>query len=139
MGRREMCFIAFICLGCGPSPDRVNAKIDLMNIGVQYHAFFDAEKRSPANLEELIKFEDEWANVLPGNKETQERSGTALQSQKYVVLWNANIKGHGGSSSDIVLAYEKDVPTKGGLVCMQSGEVKQMSADEFAKAEKAGQ
>ena len=41
-------------------------------------------------------------------------------------------------TSSTVLAYEKDVPTKGGQVAMADGQVKTMSADQFAKATKAG-
>ena len=37
-------------------------------------------------------------------------------------------------TSNTVLAYEKDVPTKGGAALMGDGSVKKLSADEFKKA-----
>jgi hypothetical protein len=37
-----------------------------------------------------------------------------------------------------VLAYETEVPEKGGAVLMQDGTVKTMTADEFKSAPKAG-
>ncbi len=55
-----------------------------------------------------------------------------IVSGEYVVLWGA-----GYSSSGAVLAHEKSAPTSGGLVLLQNGTVKQMTAAEFNSAPKA--
>jgi hypothetical protein len=40
-------------------------------------------------------------------------------------------------TGNTVLGYEKDAPTKGGLVLMGDASVREMSADEFKNAPKA--
>jgi hypothetical protein len=45
------------------------------------------------------------------------------------------IKGAGPSNT--VLAYEKDVPARGGLVLMGDASTRRMTAQEFAQAPKA--
>ena len=63
----------------------------------------------------------------------------AVQSGEVVVVWGAKIAGEGetGSAPANVVAYEKKVPAEGGLVLLQNGQVKQMTAAEFAAAPKA--
>ena len=53
-----------------------------------------------------------------------------LQSGKYVVRWGANPRGN----DDPILAYEKDVPTKGGWVLWDVAVVKRESAKDFQTA-----
>ncbi len=47
-------------------------------------------------------------------------------------------EGPGKGPDDVVLAYEKNVPTEGGLVLMLNRSVKKLTADEFKAARKAG-
>ncbi|MBN9122578.1 MAG: hypothetical protein J0I06_26095 [Planctomycetes bacterium] len=63
----------------------------------------------------------------------------AVQSGDVVVVWGAKIAGEGDASSAPadVIAYEKKVPTEGGLVLLQNATVKQMTAAEFAAAPRA--
>lgn len=62
----------------------------------------------------------------------------AVQSGQVVILWGSTVAGEGGGGSQSVVAHEKDVPTAGGFVVLQDGNVKQMTATEFAAAPKAG-
>jgi len=68
------------------------------------------------------------------------RGYEAVKSGNVVVLWGSPAQGEGdiGKTSEAVVAYEKQVPTEGGHVLLSAGSVKKMTADEFAKAPKAG-
>jgi hypothetical protein len=58
-----------------------------------------------------------------------------VKSGDVVVLWGTTLQGEGDVGKDeIVVAYEKDVPTSGGFVLLSAGTVKKMTADEFKAA-----
>ncbi len=61
----------------------------------------------------------------------------AIQSGQIVVVWGATVAGEGGGGTADVVAYEKEAPTAGGMVVLQNGTVKQMTAEEFKAAPKA--
>jgi hypothetical protein len=66
------------------------------------------------------------------------RGYDAVKSGDVVVLWGAPMKGEGDAGKDeVVVAYEKAVPTEGGHVLLSAGTVKKMSASEFQAAPKA--
>ncbi len=93
-------------------------------------------------LEELAsvyKFMAENKEPVPRKLEDLSEHNAALpsawgkiESGEYIVLWGA-----GYSSSGNVLAYEKKAPESGGLVLLQNGTVKEMTAAEFRSAAKA--
>ncbi|MBN9518530.1 hypothetical protein J0H58_08430 [bacterium] len=60
----------------------------------------------------------------------------ALRDGACVMYWGGSLPGPNAGST--VLAYEKSVPEKGGLALFQNGTVKQVTADEFKAAPKAG-
>ena len=62
----------------------------------------------------------------------------AVKSGEVVVLWGASMAGEEGGGSEKVVAYEKKVPTDGGHVLLENGQVKSMTSVEFAAAPKAG-
>jgi hypothetical protein len=67
------------------------------------------------------------------------RAYDAVKSGQVVVLWGTPPKGEGEVGKDeVVIAYDKDVPTNGGHVLLSAGTVKKMSADEFKAAPKGG-
>jgi hypothetical protein len=57
-----------------------------------------------------------------------------LQRGEYVLFWGVSL----APGSEVILGYEKAVPQSGGLVLLQSGVVKTMTAAEFNAARKAG-
>jgi hypothetical protein len=61
-------------------------------------------------------------------------SASDLRSGELVYLWGATLSP-GGTA---VVAYEKKAPTDGGWVLLQDGTVKQMTAQDFQAAPKAG-
>jgi hypothetical protein len=73
-----------------------------------------------------------------GMQSMYSRGYQAVKSGEIVVIWGSGVKGEGETAAGgDVVAYEKDAPTQGGCVLLTSGEVKQMSADEFKSASKA--
>lgn len=66
----------------------------------------------------------------------------AIRSGEVVGVWGATLAGEGdvaaGKAATAVVAYEKKAETAGGWVILQNGEVKEMTAAEFAAAPKAG-
>ena len=62
----------------------------------------------------------------------------AVKKGDIVVVWGAAMGGEGDAGSADVIAYEKKTPTDGGAVLLLNGQVKAMTAAEFAAAPKAG-
>src|SRR5262245_10516433 len=57
-----------------------------------------------------------------------------LQRGEFVMVWGVGLV----PGSDAVLGYEKGTPHNGGLVLLQNGAVRTMTAAEFQAASKAG-
>lgn len=81
--------------------------------------------KPPAKLADLAGFKNHY-NI----------GYTAVESGEVVVVWGAWVAGEGGGEGTGVVAYEKAAPDSGGAVLLQSGTVKQMTADEFRAAPK---
>jgi hypothetical protein len=101
-----------------PIVQRHDAGMDLRNIGQLYAA--DALAGIPPKKIEDLKGLDS-------------RTIKALQDGDYVVLWGAREN----TPATAVIAYEKDVPKKGGMVANFTGSVVRMTAEEFKAAPKA--
>jgi hypothetical protein len=114
-------------LGCGvqEAAARTKRSNQLKSIGLAYHNCNDQNKKGPANADELAKF-----GALPDEV-------AAVKTGEIVVQWNAVIPGSfPAGAGETVLAYEKDVPTKGGMVLMGDATVRTMTAQEFGAAAK---
>jgi hypothetical protein len=120
--------------GCGgaakmqEAANRAKTQNDLRMIGLAFHNFSDANPgKAPAKAEDLKPYLNEAPEVYK-----------KLETGEYVFVYNVSLTsmnaGAGGSST--VLAYEKDVPTKGGAVVMGDASTKQMTAEEFKAATK---
>jgi hypothetical protein len=87
-------------------------------------------RKAPQKLSDLARYE-------PGYP----LGFQALKSGDIEVVWGARMtieEGSGGYSGTAdVVAYQKQTPTGGGLVLLQNGDVKQMTAEEFKSAPKA--
>jgi hypothetical protein len=62
----------------------------------------------------------------------------SVSSGNIVVIWGAGMSDDSASASR-VLAYEKQTPEKSGIVLMQNGTFKKMSAEEFKDAPRAAE
>jgi hypothetical protein len=63
--------------------------------------------------------------------------GKALRSGNYVVIWDVEILLPSERNSGKVLAYHRDVPDRGGMVCYQDGAVAVLTREEFERAPKS--
>ncbi|MCS6864452.1 MAG: hypothetical protein RMJ56_11480 [Gemmataceae bacterium] len=65
----------------------------------------------------------------------------AIKSGDVVVIWGAKAAPEGevaaGRAGQNIIAYEKQTPTEGGLVLLENGTIKRMTAEEFKAAPKA--
>lgn len=103
--------------GCGSgTPTPVN-QIELKNIYDIYWHFNKRNEKPPTELADLDR--TEYDSLHP-------TALRGLREGKYEVVWG--LKSKDGRT---VLAYEKDVPTKGGRVIMADGTIKAMTAAEF--------
>lgn len=108
-----------------PSVGRNTGLVDLQNIGKYYLA--DATLgMPPTRLEDMRELKRDAPKVYQ-----------AIQDGQYVVLWNAKLNTPAGTSNTI-LAYVKDAPTKGGPVLFLDGSARNVTPQEFQTFAKAG-
>jgi hypothetical protein len=82
-------------------------------------------KKPPSGPADLAAWEGPYPSVTAG-----------LSGQQIVYRWGAALTP--GANGNTVIAHEKKVPSEGGLVLMQDGTIKEMTAEEFKSAPKAG-
>ncbi len=92
-------------------------------LGLVYEYIASNRLQPPRGLDDLNEYEAS----LPV-------AYSKIQSGDYVVFWGVGLNS---SAVNVVLAYEKDAAVSGGLVLMQDGTVKTLSAPEFQAAPKA--
>ncbi len=107
--------------------ERAKRTNDLKQLGLAFHNYNDTFKKGPAKAADLGPFieNDKRLLGLLDNKDIVFQFGVSV----------AEMMADGLSNT--VLAYDKDVPTKGGLVLMADASVKSMTAEEFKKAKLA--
>jgi hypothetical protein len=99
----------------------------LQDVAGMLRDYASATGRNAARLADLAQLE----SLYPHGYQ-------AVKSGEVVVLWGASMAGEEGGGSEKVVAYEKKVPTDGGHVLLENGQVKSMTSVEFAAAPKAG-
>ncbi len=118
-------FLIFACLAaalasCGRGS--TNAKLPndaLSDFNNAYQNYAAALGTTPTGIAELKSFE-------PSSKGVQ-----AAEAGELIVVWKAKVADT-PEAARTVLAYEKDVPQKGGRVLMVDGAIKDMTPQEFA-------
>ena len=121
--------------GCGPRTEPLTpmemADVRLRDVGELYRAHQLARKAPPQSLKDLAPF----GNATPSGF-------SALRRGDVVVRYGATLpdtaEEPAGAASDEVLAYARDVPTRGGPVLMLDRRARSMTADEFKAAKMAG-
>jgi hypothetical protein len=101
--------------------------IELQDVRQLLHMAARRTGHAPARLADLGAFQGKYPEAY-----------NSLKSGNFVVHWGTPIKmGGDAGKPEILVAYGKDVPTKGGYVLTSGGKVTEMSAAEFASAPKA--
>jgi hypothetical protein len=127
LARLFLLTVVTVLPACGrsgtPTVHAADPTFGLEQLGKFYQYLAHERQRPPAKVDDLIAYPPESIpDALP-----------LIQSGDIVVIWGA---GYSPSSNQII-AYEKDAPTKGGKVLLQSGTVKAMTVAEFQAAPKA--
>jgi hypothetical protein len=116
---------AVLAFGCGgkSGPSLPAEQIQLKEINEMYWHFVRSHSKPPAKLADLAtrRYEGNFSGAVD-----------SLKKGKYLVVWGVKDKDAG-----TVLAYEKDVPARGGPVLMADGTIREMTAEEFRAAKKS--
>ena len=123
-----MTFLAFGSAGCSSEPGKTAPSYEafqpLEDIATMLKAHQDQKNRPPAKRQDLNAFEP----IAPIGFHD-------LMNDQCILVYGVPITTE---PSDVILAYQKDVPVSGGFVLLQDARVKKMTAAEFAAAPKAG-
>jgi hypothetical protein len=123
--------LVFGAVGCsgsgGKGVDQTAAQGALAEVADMLRATTQTNGKGPAKLSDLNTMQSMYA-----------RGYQAVKSGEVVIIWGHGVKAEGESATGgEIVAYEKNAPTAGGYVLFTSGEVKEMTADEFKAAPKA--
>ncbi len=121
--------VVFGCGGVRQAAQKAKRDNQLKAVALAYHNCNDATGKGPANAAQLGKYLADFPEALQ-----------AVQNGDIVVYWGAKVPtDFPAGASNTVLAYEKAVPSNGGLVAMGDASTRSMTAAEFAAAPKPKQ
>src|SRR5262245_1790713 len=118
--------IVAVLSGTVQAQDQVRPN-DLKQIGLAYHNHISDTTKAPQKAEDLAPYFDNSKRLLD-----------FLKTKQIEFFYGVGIAQMTEGTSNTILAYEKDAPTKGGQCLFGDGSVKKLSAEEFKKAPKAG-
>jgi hypothetical protein len=113
-------------VGCGPSTAGPGSREELTIS--QVAQIFRMRQRTQKPPPQGIKDVEGAQAVAPA-------AFAAVKSGDVIVYWGTGL-ADGSEAASTVLAYQKDVPEKGGEVLMQDGNARKMTAEEFKAAKK---
>ena len=132
----SLCICCFSLVGCGsrqPVATPESATLSKLNdVAELYRVYSITNKKPPKSKAEAAKME----NAVPSGL-------TPINTGDIIVLWGGELTDLNeeptGPKSDKILAYEKDVPAKGGKVLLLDRNIKTMTPEEFAAAPKSAE
>jgi len=98
---------------------------DLQMLGIAYQNYFDTFNKGPARAEDLAPYIENDQRILG-----QLKNGDIVFNYGVGLLQVANTSG----TSNTILAYDKDVPARGGWVVFFDGKPRRLTPDEFKAA-----
>ena len=127
---------SFSLVGCGssqPVATPESATLSKLNdVAELYRVYSITNKKPPKTKAEAAKME----NAVPSGL-------TPINTGDIIVLWGGELTDLNeeptGPKSDKILAYEKDVPAKGGKVLLLDRNIQTMTPADFAAAPKAAE
>lgn len=102
-----------------PAVGRVETATDFREFAGYYMTYTMTEK-TPQSLADMPLFQRD-----------KPKSYKRFADGEYVVLWGGDLRHAPAGTSMTILAYEKDVPEKGGVVLFLDGHSDNVSAQEF--------
>jgi len=123
------CLVLFS--GCSGGSSGGDPETDLMMISILYAMHISRNGAPPANMEQLVEFEEKWTRDSAATG-----YHTALHSGNYVINWSVDTSEESPAGGTTVLAYQKDTPETGGFVAFADGDIRKLSAAEFAEVNK---
>jgi hypothetical protein len=114
-----LCFAS----GCGKGSGQTVPDDALADLGGVYHNYVNEQGEPPARFADL-------KNYKPDSKGVK-----AVEAGDILVIWNAKLLDTPEAAKS-VLAYERDVPSRGGRVLLGDGDIRVMTPKEFAAAPK---
>jgi hypothetical protein len=132
--------LLILCLGlasgCGSPPSGTGSTEELgqtalSDVAELYRIYQTDKKKPPEKLADFAPLQKMSPNGF-----------LALQDRTIIVRYGATMpdtdEGPAKTSSDEILAYQKQVPESGGQVLLLDRRIKKMTPDEFKAAKKAG-
>jgi len=122
-----MILLASGCSNVAGVGERVKTQNDLKQIVLTYQTHESNTGKPPAKLADLASLKSDSAQLYQ-----------AIESGKYVVVWNASSSNQPDGTSKVILAYEANADAKGNRnVAMMDGATMVMDTAEFEKTPKA--
>jgi hypothetical protein len=117
---------ATIPVGCGSSTagPKEGEDATIGQIWRIFHSYKKTNKPPPKGPGDLLSMQRAFPAAID-----------AIQSKQALVYWGVGLED-GAEAASTVLAYQKDVPEKGGAVLMQDGSTRTITAEEFHSARK---
>ncbi len=116
--------------GCGQGSGRSAGRAEsseqfaIGQIGQILRVYQKGQKPPPRGIKELMVLQNGYPAAI-----------ASIRDKDVLVYWNVGF-AESPDAASTVLAYQKDVPEKGGEVLMRDGTAKKMTADEFKAARK---
>jgi hypothetical protein len=108
--------------------ERTKIANDLQQVGISYKLYEDENGQGPANMQVFLDYIRTDPNKLRAS----------IQDGTIILYWNVRTSTLPNGASNTVLGYDSAVPKSGGWVLMADGSQQRMTAQDFAKAPKAG-
>jgi hypothetical protein len=122
----KMAFIVLALSVCGCNVDWGGGRYnDVKQLALAYNNYLSAHGGTgPQTAEDLGPYLDNTKQLLE-----------ALKAGTFVINYGIGAPDFArDGAGNIILTYEKDVPTKGGFVAYGDGTVKNLTADEYQKS-----
>lgn len=125
--------LLFVASGTGQGGEKVEVN-DLKLLGVAYHDYISSQgqRKAPQKVEDLLPL------LEKANPDFNPKRVIAHLKEKRVhFIYGIRPQDMKDGSATTIVAYEKDAPSKGGVVLFGDGTATTLTVDQFKKTPKA--